>query len=105
MRNRTSDSTQPLPPSFLKMEEQILDEVRSLFRSARCSDYIKNINTVLAYGVSAIAKEAGPETAHNAAYYTTEILTFIVRLQEITTEARENMYQGGMTATEIYKIT
>jgi hypothetical protein len=105
MRKREVKSTQPLPPPFLSMQEQMIEEVRQLFRAARCSDYIKHINYVLAYGVGAMAKEAGPEAAHDAAYYTTQVLTLIVRLQEITSEAREEMYQGGMSIDEVYKIT
>lgn len=101
MRQREVDPTKPLPQPYIEMREQLVNEVRSLFREAPCSQYIKEINMVLSYGLIGLSA-TGPTAAHDAAYYTTRILTFLVQLQEITTDARMEMCQGGMTPQEVY---
>lgn len=86
------------------MQQELVDQVRGLFREHPCSKYIQELNLVLSYGLIGLS-EMGSDSAHDAAYYTTRITTFLVKLQEIITVSREEMCMGGMTMEDAYKIT
>jgi len=90
--------------AFQSMQEQITHEVRVLFRNAPCSDYIHHLNLAVSYSMKEVATEMGPESTNEVAFFATRIVTFLARLKEITSEARAEMYQGGMLPMEGHDI-